>query len=270
MTVAAVSMVKDEADIIEATVRNMANHVDFMLIADNGSTDGTREILEELSGELPLTVQDDPEPAYLQAFKMSRLASIVGREGADWIVPFDADEWWYATNSRIKETLDKVQDGYMTVQAKLYDHISTGIDDKSEINPVKRMKHRRKYSLPLPKVACRYRDDLSIWQGNHQCDYGGIVPMALPEILVVRHFPYRSPEQFISKVRNGSEAYKAAGERLSQDTGAHWRQWGNILDKSGESAVVEIYHKWFFKSDPNRIHFIDGEVVAKLVYDPIA
>ena len=70
MAVVAVTMVKNEADVIETTIRHIAAHVDHVIVADNGSTDGTRELLDEL----PCEVIDDPDPAYYQSRKMSALA----------------------------------------------------------------------------------------------------------------------------------------------------------------------------------------------------
>ena len=54
MITAAVTMVRDEADIIETTVRHMLTQVDVVIVADNRSVDGTREILDSLPGALPL------------------------------------------------------------------------------------------------------------------------------------------------------------------------------------------------------------------------
>jgi hypothetical protein len=73
MTVVGVSMVRDEADIIEATVRHMLANVDHVLVADNGSVDETRGILRALAAEHPgrLVVVDDDEPAYMQSDKMT-------------------------------------------------------------------------------------------------------------------------------------------------------------------------------------------------------
>src|SRR4051812_46619587 len=98
-------MVKDEADVIEGTIRHMADEVDQLLVADNGSTDGTRDILVKLALELQFTVVDDPDPGYEQSRKMSALAELAASHGATWIVPFDADELWLAED-RIKTILE--------------------------------------------------------------------------------------------------------------------------------------------------------------------
>jgi glycosyltransferase involved in cell wall biosynthesis len=275
MTVVGISMVRDEADIIEATVRQMASQVDRLVVADNLSTDGTRDILERLAGELPLTVVDDPIPAYLQSDKMSRLAAQAGADGADWIVPFDADEWWRCDFGRIADALEgrcpevRIGDDIALVGATLFDHVPTGADD-SNPDPTRRMRWRRDTPLPLPKVACRFRWGLMISQGNHNATYHGISAAISTGVLQVRHFPYRSDEQFIRKVRNGAGAYAAAGDALPPEAGAHWRGWGQILDEHGEAHLVEhVYRKWFWRANPRLAVLIDGEAQGPLVLDPV-
>jgi glycosyltransferase involved in cell wall biosynthesis len=264
MTVYGVSMVRDEVDIVGHTVRNMARQVDRLIVADNGSTDGTRDLLADLARELPLEIVDDRERGYWQSRKMTALAARAGAQGAEWIVPFDADEWWYCTHGPIREHLAGIGPGMMVVRAGLYDHVPTGVDPPGP-NPVLRMGWRRRESLPLPKVAVRWRPDLTIHQGNHGADYGGIIPAAV-DMLVVRHFPYRSVEQFISKVRNGAEAYRATD--LPADAGAHWRQWGDLLDRDGEEGLAEVFRRWFWRADPTRPVRIEGEHQRALIYDP--
>ena len=51
MRLNAVSKVLDEADIIEAFVRHTAAFVSHLIILDNGSCDGTVEILKQLRDE---------------------------------------------------------------------------------------------------------------------------------------------------------------------------------------------------------------------------
>src|SRR5690242_16616279 len=98
-TTFAVAMVKDEADIVADTVEATLREVDAMIVADNGSTDGTREIL----ADLPVTVIDDPDPAYYQSVKMTELAAQAADAGADWVLPIDADERWYSPHGRIAD-----------------------------------------------------------------------------------------------------------------------------------------------------------------------
>ena len=240
--VAAVGMVKDEADIIEPVVRHMVGQVDTVLVADNGSTDGTREILHGLP--VPVTVVDDPEPGYYQSEKMTRLAALAAEQGAEWVVPFDADEWWYSPFGRITDVLNGL-DEYHIVTAPLYDHVATGSDPGTG-DPVTRMGWRRHDPAPLAKVACRAMSAVVIEQGNHGAHY----PPArtVDGQLVVRHFPYRSVEQFVRKVRNGAAAYAATD--LPDDRGAHWRQYGALLEAHGETAIGEVFRQWFWSPDP--------------------
>ena len=88
MTVFGICMTRDEDDIIGPVIEKMLLQVDHIIVADNGSTDKTREILDSL----PITVVDDPERGYFQSRKMTALAHLAAEKGATWIVPFDSDE----------------------------------------------------------------------------------------------------------------------------------------------------------------------------------
>lgn len=264
MTVFGIAMVRNEADIIGPIIRHMLKQVDEILIADNGSTDGTREILEKLRVE----VIDDPEVGYYQSRKMSDLAHKALGYGATWVVPFDADEYWTGrTKRRMGDELSDLPESVLVVEADLWDHVATGEDPK-ESNPLKRIKWRRDRSLPLPKVACRAREGMIIQQGNHSVVYPKVAfPPTVKNLLTVRHFPYRSPEQFIEKVRQGAAAYKAT--ELPESMGAHWRRWGQILENQGEQAVADIYRKYYFRECPAEPIYIEGEFQPPLVCDPV-
>lgn len=238
--VVGIAMVRDEADIIEATVTHMLAQVHAVIVADNGSTDGTREILESL----PITVRDDSEVGYFQSRKMSALAGLAADLGADWVVPFDADEIWTAGDVRIADALPD-DSAVAVVEAALYDHVATGADP-DEADPVARIGWRRRTAAPLPKVACRPRAPVTIQQGNHDATYGGV----LRHCLTIRHFPYRSPEQFEKKVRNGAAAYAATD--LPEAQGKHWRDYGRILAAEGPEALAAVFRSWFWTADPSR------------------
>lgn len=257
-------MVRNEVDIIGPIIEHMLTQVDALIVADNISTDGTHEILESF----PIELMVDFDEGYYQSKKMTALAALAAERGAEWIVPFDADEYWRArTGPTIAKALKQLPETVLMVEADIWDHVSTG-DDPSEPNPLKRIQWRRSTPLPLPKVACRYRKGLVIQQGNHAAAYpGNFFPPTVRNLLTIRHFPYRSPEQFISKVKQGAAAYKATD--LPETMGAHWRQWGQILESQGEQAVADIYRKWFYRECGDRPVYIEGEFQSALVRDPV-
>ena len=72
MNALALALVRNEADLIEAFVRHHAPLVDLLVLADQGSRDGTREILLALQAEgLPLLLVDVPELALEPATVLS-------------------------------------------------------------------------------------------------------------------------------------------------------------------------------------------------------
>lgn len=244
-----ISVVKDEADMIGRVVRHMLEQVDHVIVADNRSTDGTREILTDLGVE----VVDDPEPGHYQAEKMNGLAERARGQGAEWVVPFDADELWYSRIGRLGDTLAALPRSILLAQAELYDHRPTKHDGDGD--PASRMHWRCPQPTSFRKVACRARPGIGITQGNHTAGYEGVqfAPAAL-DLLLIRHYPYRSPEQFISKVRNGAAAYAATD--LPEHMGAHKRGWGKLTD--GE--LTETFYRDFYSEDP--------EADPALIFDP--
>ena len=242
MTVFGISMVKDEADIIAGTIRHMAGECDQLIVADNNSTDGTRKILDELAYELPnLTVVDDPDPAYYQSAKMTALANLAAAEGATWIVPFDADELWTSAH-RIADVLPGLD--VPVADAPLFNHLRTACDvDHSD--PFTSMVWRQPHPGKLHKVAFRFEQGAVIHQGNH----GVTLPSGSVSVpaLEIRHYPVRSPEQFIRKAINGANAY--AQTDLPQSQGEHWRSYGQLYDRFGEQGLTEVYFEhWWYRS----------------------
>lgn len=249
MSVFAIAMVKDESDVIGSTVSRMRDQVDHVLIADNGSTDDTRKILEAHDVE----VIDDPEVGYRQSEKMSALADQARRRGAEWVVPFDADEV-HTAPGHLGRRLQELAPEVLVSEATLIDHVATGSDDKRDPDPISRMGWRRQEAAPLRKVACRAVEGLVIHQGNHGANFPDVAfPTTVTNLVQVRHFPYRSAQQMIRKARNGARAYAATD--LPEEVGAHWRGYGRLSD----DQICEVFDEYFYSADPEA----DG-----LIYDP--
>lgn len=252
MSTCAIMIVKDEADIIGYTVDHLLEQVDYVLIADNDSTDGTREILQERVGD-NLQWVDDPEVGYFQSRKTSELANHALLRGFEFVVPCDADEFWYAPDGRrVADYLAGVSPDVAFIKAHLYNHIPSAFDPLNEPSPFSRIGWRQREHGALPKVACRALFGLEIHMGNHSAWAPG-TGMTVGG-LVIRHYSWRSEEQYLRKIRNGERAYAATD--MDEGIGAHWRMFANATDE----AVVEHFRTWFFKPDP----WSD----ETLIYDP--
>jgi len=239
-----ICMVKDEEDIIQYILEHLLSEgLDQIIILDNLSTDGTRDILNDMSRQYKnILIKDDPEIAYYQSAKMTALCHEVGSLGADWIVPFDADEFWYAVDgSTLAEKLRSIEEP--VVEATSFDHLPTE-NDPYDINPLKRIVYREKGHQVFPCVAFRYEPGLTLLQGNHSVIRSGNRDYSSFQL---RHFQYRNFEQFSKKLRNGKVAYDATNLPLNE--GQHWREMGALGDD-------EMLLKWKeFLSKP-------------LIYDP--
>lgn len=256
MTVFSISLVKDEIDIIERTLRHTAGQVDRLLVADNGSTDGTRDVLSDLERELPLTVIDDPRPEHYQSAKLTELAHQAADMGATWIVPVDGDEIWYSLHGPIADVLRRDPRAWIFT-ADLYDHVPTSRDDQ-QLEPVARMGWRRQEACPLLKVACRPHPTLTIHEGSHSADYAGEYPRTIGGQLAIRHFPYRTPSQFLSKASNGARGRGLTD--LPETVSPHLREYGRILADDGPAGLERLFRERFWIDQPDQD--------PSLVFDP--
>lgn len=100
-------LVRNEADVIETNLRHhFASVIDEAIVLDNGSTDGTPELVAELAldPDLPIQLSSEVGPIY-QSDRMTRLARLATLEGADWVLPIDADEFWVGTAAPFRDVL---------------------------------------------------------------------------------------------------------------------------------------------------------------------
>lgn len=253
MAVFAVAVVRDEADIIARTVTQMAEQVDHVVVADNGSTDGTRDILNDLGIE----VRGDRVRGFYQAHKITRLALEASERGADWVVPFDGDEMWYAPPGRtIADVLASQPADIDVVGAVFWDHVATDDDDLDEPDPIRRMVWREMGNGGLLRIAARCKPGLIIEDGNHFASYGDDpFSFAWPQ-LAVRHFSLRSLKQFKAKARKCIDGLNAAD--LHPAIADHWRSWAPAVE-AGDEALEAIWNQ--------RLH-LNPERDYSLIRDP--
>src|SRR5215216_7890956 len=99
-------MIRNEVDVVRLNILYHSKlGIDRRLIVDNGSTDGTDRVLKELSSRDPQVRWIRDEGPYRQTEIHTELAREAYREGADWVVQIDADEFWHVPEGAFRSLL---------------------------------------------------------------------------------------------------------------------------------------------------------------------
>jgi glycosyltransferase involved in cell wall biosynthesis len=233
-------MVRDEEDVIGYVLEHLVANVDHIYVSDNRSVDATPEIAVSFP---QVSLMHDPEIAYEQSRKMTTLAQVAFKEGHEWVVPCDADEVWYHPGGRsLSDFLSGVGRDVQVVRAALYNHWPTSLDDDDIDDPTQRITWRQRSPGALPKVCARLNPDLVIHMGNHAATYG--YPALTARGLEIRHFSWRTEDQYLRKIRNGVESYRET--EMDESIGEHWRMWEDHDDET----IRAHFRRWFFIEDP--------------------
>lgn len=220
-----VMITKDEEDIIGYNIEWLQTQdIDHFFIANNLSTDNTKKILLELSEKYGnMTIIDDKEFAYAQDQKMNRWIPQCYDMGADIIVAVDSDEKWYSKieGKTLGQAL-KEYDGDYVFKAYVTDFVPTKNDPESD-NPFESMIYAKQNSDSFPAVAFTRCSQARITAGNHDVlNHPGKV---LDNVIGIKHYQYRSFNQFVKKMRNGKRIMDLS---IYPDyTCSHWRERGS-------------------------------------------
>lgn len=83
---------RDEGPHLPGYLANVAPHVDGIVALDDGSSDGSAELLERHSSVLEVLRVPSDRPAWDEVGNYRSLVDAAHRHGADWVVSIDADE----------------------------------------------------------------------------------------------------------------------------------------------------------------------------------
>lgn len=229
----ALSMVKNEQDIIEPFVRHTSNFVDYHVILDNGSVDATRRILTDLMREIDgIVVTSCSEFGYSQSERMTKLLRACQTAFfADYVIFLDADEF-ISSESRAdleRALLDIPVGGYGLVPWKTFvlppSSEYSAANDPPRSMPWRRAEETERFNAIL-RLDGKYWHDLQIAQGNHSIssNTGRNVASLVIKGLYLNHFPLRSVNQFVAKSIVGWMAYLGKDPQASKKgDGYHWR-----------------------------------------------
>ncbi|MDN4620956.1 glycosyltransferase family 2 protein [Paenibacillus sp. PsM32] len=242
----AITMIKNEADIIESFIRYHDNIFDGIVILDNGSTDNTLNIINSLIIEgYPLYLFEDNTVQYNQSEKMNKLmATTLELYSPDIILPLDADEFVTSTNKgnprKILESLDRSKVHYI----KWKTYIPSLLDQEDEIFVPKRIINFRDESLEkfykviiTSKIIENYQVQLTM--GNHSITIPKNINK-VPETIELKdiklaHFPVRTLNQIISKSVVGWMNYLTTPDR--ENTAG--KQWEDLYIKFKKNNIID-------------------------------
>ncbi|WP_130354221.1 glycosyltransferase family 2 protein [Agromyces ramosus] len=255
----AVCLAKNEEDIIVHSTRHMLDQgVDGVIVVDNGSTDRTGSLLAGLALEdARVHAGVDAEPGFFQGMKTSYLAHLAWRAGADWVVPFDADEFWYAPGTTVAALLARLPDTDR-VWAHLWNAYPLAEDGMLDLASGRPVQVDRRPTAWM-KIAFRARRWVWVGEGNHDLRSRGSRPQRALDLL---HFSCRSLDQYSRKALDGVAALHEAG--MDESIATHWREWAMLTD--GERAA-----RWstYVSGEASDLSGTSGPAERVVVPDPM-
>ena len=215
-------LLRDEADIVDSMLAFHLNAgVDFVIAMDNGSVDGTTEILESYArdGVVHLLQQPEVDHYFAQGEWVTEMARLAATEhGADWVFHADADEFWWPRGGTLHEIFAAIPPRFGRVYAMVRHFVprpetheffaermtvrvcNPGAEENNPFGPRSLIAHRADPKIKLNDGRHATETSLPVLNGWYPID--------------MLHFPIRSLRQCEVKYRLRWQRMIAIGEPL--------------------------------------------------------
>jgi hypothetical protein len=214
-------MVRDEVDIVALMIEHhLAQGADRIIATDNGSVDGTTEVLQRYADLGVLELHHDPvfrKQQFAVVTKMARRAFT--DHGADWVINADADEFWVPRDRRLtlREALAATPTSLATFTVPVTNLVGppalrgSGVDRLlwRDVRSPEQLQAVGIFAQPTPDSIHRGDPAVEVSQGNH---YVTLTSTGEPDeryALEVLHLPWRSWQQYERRVLNTGRSYEA-------------------------------------------------------------
>ncbi len=280
MRVYGLLVARNEVDIIRTNVLyHLSLGLDRLLVVDNGSSDGSDRVLKELGND-PRVRWTRDEGLWYAGHLFTKLAREAFREGADWVVPIDADEFWYAPGGSFRSILEESEAGALGAPGLNFIqrrgqkepspdallHMTRRIREpvaaeRGNRKPAAELVESQQIASveiePVRKWISRPTADIEMFRGNGRVE--GVAGLKRVTDGIVRlHAILRSQARLKAKAEGG-ERSKEAGSKPNQS--AHLMRWKRLKDEG------RLEQEWAANSYAGDFLDVYG-VRRKTIFDP--
>ena len=268
--------VKNEADIIVASLSDACRWSDKIIVIDNGSTDGTWEKIQTLSQTHPQII---PWLRYEGPFHIGLRAKAFRAFRHEmtsqdwWNVRLDADEFYpgdvraFLSNvPTCYRTIKKSSTDYILTQEDIESHTFTGDFEQDKAFITHTLPTHRQERRFMRHSACLYWSEN--WRYPHP--WGRVYKETIP----VDHYQYRSPEQMIKRFATRQQAKAEGCGSFRHEQGKSWKDYVMTNKQLADQYLLTHLQEAFDASDKiiyqgrNTIKLIGEDIAVKSFHQP--
>ncbi len=214
-TILGYQVVRDEADIIEENLDFYLSQDIPLVIIDNGSSDGTFELLEKRRKQLASLISKPTTTFDLESllrFALQKCKTFNPR----WMLHIDADHFYDPPSNfgSLFETVEAADsEGANCIVFNEYTFYHTGRDDPKLHKVQDRMRHYRLHlGLDQPRLFRCLPGVDNAHHGGHKIHFDNISLNNFREVGALRHYPLRSFAQGRKKLADRRQRYSSVGK----------------------------------------------------------
>lgn len=273
MKIIGVMLQRNEVDVV---LFNALHHLrsvklDQLIIGDNGSFDRSKQALRRLEKLDPRLMILDMPGDFEQAVRVNKLYQIAIDNGADWVIPLDADEFIPISRRSLEHLLSQTNDIAVRMDIRNFVQRRNAVNRKThnitsmfyQVSPIGTGAEAMDLvnsgqigfveSVYPPKYIWKANKSLTIWKGNHGAN---IDTSNVSNSIPLNHVPLRSKLAIIDRIQSIERLEKGpAGESwhikrlVNVDVEAEWKLNSyekGMLNVNGERRQLK-FNAFFIK-----------------------
>lgn len=269
-------VVKNEVDVIAASLRDACRWSDKIIVIDNGSSDGTWELIQQLakthSQIIPWLRYEGPFHIGLRAkaFKAFRHEMTCHDW---WNVRLDADEFYPGD---VRAFLASVPGHIRTVKKESTDYVLT-TEDLQTIPFSGDFEQDRSYvhhTLPILRRERRFMRHSALLCWSEQWRYPHPWGRVFDQCIPVNHYQYRSPQQMMKRFATRQQAKAEGCGSFHHEQGHDWQDYVLTNKQLAEQQLLAHMDEAFKASSyvlyqgRNTLKIIGNDIVVKSFHTP--